>query len=75
MADLELHLRVMVHELFKFTVEEMYRLFCSASSCERLPEVISQIAAVAAEEMCLLVAHSPLSGQKHCHFHAVVTGP
>lgn len=31
----ELHLRVMVHELFKFTVREMYRLFSSAFSSQR----------------------------------------
>lgn len=57
----ELHLRVMVHELFKFTVGEMYRLFSSAFSYACLPEVIIQIAAVAAQEMCLFVTHSPLS--------------
>lgn len=70
----ELHLRVMVPELFKFTVGEMYRLFSSAFSYVYLPEVITQRAAVAAQEMCLLVAHSPLSWQKHCQFHAVVAG-
>lgn len=57
----ELHLRVMVHELLKFTVGEMYRLFSSASSCACLPEVITQVAAVAAQEMSLLVSHSPLT--------------
>lgn len=57
----ELHLRVVVHEFFKFTVEEMYRLFSSAFSRACLPQVIIQTAAVAAQEMCLLVAHSPLS--------------
>lgn len=57
----ELHLRVMVHELFKFTVGEMYRLFSSAFSCACLPEIIIEVAAVAAQEMWFFVARSPLS--------------
>lgn len=57
----EPQLRAMVHELFKFILGDMNRLFPSGLSCASLPDVITQmIAATAAQVMYLCVVHSPL---------------
>lgn len=46
-----LHRETVAHELFIFNLRELERLLPSALSCVSFPEVITQIAATAAEVM------------------------